>query len=64
MPGLHECPTCHYRFESSEDLRRHLEEGRGCPEDEAERRATYGMVRRMLLGEPPEPKHEARHRAG
>jgi hypothetical protein len=32
MPGLHECPHCHFRFETAEDLRKHLEEGRGCPE--------------------------------
>jgi hypothetical protein len=29
---MHECRYCHYRFESAEDLRRHLDEGRGCPE--------------------------------
>ncbi|HEY5785842.1 MAG TPA: C2H2-type zinc finger protein [Microlunatus sp.] len=30
--GLHECPHCHFRFEDAESLRRHLEEGDGCPE--------------------------------
>lgn len=29
---MHECPTCHFRFEDAESLRRHTEEGRGCPE--------------------------------
>jgi len=66
MPGLHECPVCHYRFETADDLEAHISD-RGCQEQEAweeqERRATYGMVRRLLLGEP-EPKQEARHRAG
>lgn len=32
MPGLHECPHCHYRFEDAESLERHLNEGSGCPE--------------------------------
>lgn len=29
--GLHECPYCHYKFETREDLNRHLDEG--CPEE-------------------------------
>ena len=33
---MHECPLCHYKFEDAESLRRHLEEGRGCPEAFAE----------------------------
>lgn len=32
MPGLHECPHCHYRFEDATSLGRHLNEGNGCPE--------------------------------
>lgn len=32
MSGLHECPHCHYRFEDAESLRRHLDEGGGCPD--------------------------------
>lgn len=28
---MHECPTCHYRFEDAESLRRHQEESTGCP---------------------------------
>lgn len=28
---MHECPHCLFRFEDGESLRRHLEEGRGCP---------------------------------
>lgn len=31
MPGLHECPHCHFKFENAEDLERHLNEGSGCP---------------------------------
>jgi uncharacterized C2H2 Zn-finger protein len=27
------CPFCGYKFETAEDLRRHLEEGRGCPDE-------------------------------
>jgi len=30
---MNRCITCGYRFESAEALRRHREEGRGCPED-------------------------------
>ena len=30
MPGLHECPHCHYRFENKEALDAHLTDG--CPE--------------------------------
>jgi hypothetical protein len=33
MPGLHQCPYCHYRFEDRESLERHLEEDGGCPEE-------------------------------
>jgi hypothetical protein len=29
--AMHECPHCRFRFEDAESLRRHLEEGRGCP---------------------------------
>lgn len=29
---MHKCPHCKYRFEDAESLRRHLEEGMGCPE--------------------------------
>lgn len=29
---MHECPSCGYRFEDAEALRRHVEEGGGCPE--------------------------------
>jgi hypothetical protein len=32
MPGLHECPDCHYRFEDAEALDRHVNEDAGCPE--------------------------------
>lgn len=35
MAGVHECPYCHYRFEDAESLRRHREEGGGCPEQTA-----------------------------
>ena len=31
---MHECQHCHYRFEDAESLRRHLEEGSGCPEQD------------------------------
>lgn len=31
---MNECPTCHYRFEDAESLRRHREEGQGCPEED------------------------------
>lgn len=31
MPGLHECPHCHYRFEDRASLERHLADG--CPEE-------------------------------
>jgi hypothetical protein len=34
MPGLHECPVCHYRFETGEDLELHLAD-RGCEEQAA-----------------------------
>ena len=34
MPGLHECPYCHYKFEDKDALVRHVYEGRGCPENE------------------------------
>jgi len=33
LPGLHECPHCHYRFEDAESLDRHLNEDGGCPEE-------------------------------
>lgn len=29
---MHKCPHCKYSFPDAESLRRHLEEGRGCPE--------------------------------
>ena len=32
---MHECPHCHYRFEDAQSLRRHLEEGGGCPEQDS-----------------------------
>lgn len=39
MPGLHECPVCHYRFEDKESLDEHTKvcfgdgvvTARGCP---------------------------------
>lgn len=35
--GLHECPDCHYRFESEEDLEAHTDEAQGgCPERDEE----------------------------
>jgi hypothetical protein len=27
MPGLHECPHCHYRFEDKQSLDQHLDKG-------------------------------------
>ena len=62
MPGLHECPTCHYRFETAEDLDAHLEDG-GCPEAESSRQnVVLAFVRR--IGQPVEPPYQGRHRAG
>jgi predicted Zn-ribbon and HTH transcriptional regulator len=29
---MNKCEHCGYRFEDAESLRRHLEEGSGCPE--------------------------------
>lgn len=34
MAGLHVCPTCQYKFEDDAALRAHMEEGRGCIEEE------------------------------
>jgi len=34
MPGLWVCGSCQYKFEDAEALRRHQEEGRGCPEED------------------------------
>lgn len=31
---MHKCPYCDYRFEDPQSLRRHLEEGQGCPKME------------------------------
>lgn len=28
---MHKCEECGYRFEDAESLRRHQEEGNGCP---------------------------------
>lgn len=33
------CPHCKYRFEDAEALRRHLEEGDGCPQLHDDREA-------------------------
>jgi len=37
MAGLWVCPHCQYRFEDDAALKRHMEEGRGCPESGARR---------------------------
>lgn len=31
---MHECLICHYRFEDEVPLSRHINEGRGCPEED------------------------------
>lgn len=35
---MHRCPHCDYSFPDAESLRRHLEEGRGCPEQDSDTR--------------------------